>query len=430
MEVMKRRQRLNKGDFRQEAHDNNLESTHKIKLNLNLLYQAKTLFSHKPILICFLICFSIYSILFVVDFLFSSNGILFQKDGSQMIISPDAVESFPSSLSVSPFKSFVVIINTYKRPEMLKLAVNHYAKTCGKEFGISQVFVVWAELSREPPLLDEIFGSDDTSSFLRHGEVPESHKSNRAPVNFIRVPKDSLNSRFLPIKGLKNDAVFMIDDDVQVQCTSLSMGFEAWRHNSNVLVGYYPRLASPSVFSKVSDSNATHGRIELVYHTWPIVFARDKFNFILTKASFFHKKYLQMYFDPAKNPKEILEYVDEHKNCEDIAMAFLIAKTNHNTSGVEKFSGNSYCQNCPVYVPGALTDLGLFNGISTTGGHMEERSGCLTTISGIYQNHGWKNPLLDVGLRDQSWIHHYPGFRWQSRPSNIFEWLSIGNMLQ
>jgi hypothetical protein len=35
--------------------------------------------------------------------------------------------------------SFAVVINTYRRPRMLQEAVTHYADSCGKKFGVSQV---------------------------------------------------------------------------------------------------------------------------------------------------------------------------------------------------------------------------------------------------------------------------------------------------
>ena len=42
--------------------------------------------------------------------------------------------------------------------------------------------------------------------------------------------------------------------------------------------------------------------------------------------------------------------------------------------------------------------------------------------------HGWEPPLAyEVSLSEHSWIQHAPGFWWQSRPSNFFEWFSFAN---
>jgi glucuronyl/N-acetylglucosaminyl transferase EXT2 len=148
------------------------------------------------------------------------------------------------------------------------------------------------------------------------------------------------------------------------------------------------------------------------------VFLTGKFNIILTKACFLHSKYLSLY-SGEDHPNEIRDYVDKHKNCEDVAMSFLVAnatKYEQSTSG-------------PIYVEGSVKDTGLFGGISTGSGHMTTRSDCLTELASIYTKHGWGLPLYDVDLTKQGWRKHYPGFWWQNRPSNVFEWPSFGNML-
>jgi hypothetical protein len=138
-----------------------------------------------------------------------------------------------------------------------------------------------------------------------------------------------------------------------------------------------------------------------------------------------------LYHNEKENPKEILDYVDEHKNCEDIAMAFLVAR-HAKTSGSIGSGKQQYSADCPVYIHGNIQDQGLFNGISTGGGslaprgHMEKRSMCLDALTEIYNKRGWEYPLFDVSLSDQSWVHT---FWWLNRPSNIYEWFSFGNTL-
>jgi len=85
----------------------------------------------------------------------------------------------------------------------------------------------------------------------------------------------------------------------------------------------------------------------------------------------------------------------------------------------------------PIYVEGSVRDKGLFNGISTGTGHTEQRSRCLTDLTSIYQKHGWEAPLQrSYGLKEASWVHHAPGFWWQFRPSNFFEWFALGNVFK
>jgi len=356
-----------------------------------------------------------------VGLMLSKTGITYKQNGFTMILSPQDLTEPKYKLiskSVSQTTSFAVVVNTFKRPDMLKLSLDHWVNKCGTQANISQVFVVWAELDKVPPKLEDVL-PPQRKTRLKGPASKDEQKLHVPEVEFIRVPKDSLNSRFLPIRNLKSDAVFMVDDDVRIDCESIKAGFEAWRHSPNALVGYYPRLASPKL--GIFESKA-----EVIYHTWPIVFAKQKFNIILTKASFFHTKYLEMYHDNDENPKEILEYVDAHMNCEDLAMAFLVARKTASSRTTE------YCRDCPLYVHGKIKDEGLFNGISTSGGslspigHMEKRSQCLDTLTAFYKKKGWDYPLFDVSLGDQSWHHK---LWWQNAPSNFFEWFSVGNSL-
>ena len=86
------------------------------------------------------------------------------------------------------------------------------------------------------------------------------------------------------------------------------------------------------------------------------------YSIILTKAAFLHHKYFDMYTNIM--PVSIREYVDENRNCEDIAMQYLIS----NHTGLP-----------PLYVKGHLSDYGALGGISTSknvlvAGHMTRYS--------------------------------------------------------
>jgi hypothetical protein len=228
--------------------------------------------------------------------------------------------------------SFAVVINTYRRPDRLRDAVQHYADACGRRAGVSQVFVIWAEQGVE---ISEPLSFFSTS--LRNTELP----NNRAQVTVLQKAKDSLNSRFEPIDELTSKAVFMVDDDIRVACSSLTKGFDAWKRHPDAMVGYYPRLASPPL----SDPKSS----ELIYHTWPIVFLRHKFNCVLTKASFLHSKYLALY-SGEQFPQEARDHVDKHMNCEDIAMSMLVANYTKAMTGKPEY---------PIYVEGNVNDRGL-----------------------------------------------------------------------
>jgi len=301
--------------------------------------------------------------------------------------------------AVSHASSFDVVINTFRRPEMLVGAVRHYADTCGVRAGVNHIYIVWAEEGVAPPKTDSFF----PKSSVRQTQY-------RTPITIVEV-KNSLNSRFEPIAGVQ-DAVFMVDDDIRVDCRDLQSAFAAWKAHPNSLVGYYPRLSTGSRF---------HGVAELVYHSWPIVYWRGQMNIILTKACFMHQRYFALYTDDS-HPKQIKDFVDKYFNCEDIAMAMLVANVTR-----DEFSVPAR----PIYVQGKVSDLGLFNGISTGTGHMAQRSDCLNELNTIYKEHGWNAPLdSSFALSESSWLQHFPGFWWQQRPSNPFEWFALANVFR
>lgn len=298
--------------------------------------------------------------------------------------------------------TYAVVINTYRRPQMLRESVLHYVDRCGKQFGISQVFVLWADQETSTPDLQYFFGFDQ--------KVNDNTLRNRPTLQFVKSPKDSLNSRFLPIPDLSSDALFMVDDDLKVSCESLQLGFLAWRSFQDSLVGYYPRLGSSAARRDGSEMDV------MTYHNWPEVFFHQRFNLILTKASFLHKKYLELY-SSSSHPSEIKEYVDAQMNCEDIAMGMLVANHTRSMYGTPS---------PPIYVEGTVHDAGLFGGISTGSGHMGKRSECLTDLTRIYKLLQWGAPLPDgVSLHKYSWLQHSPGYWWQHRPSNFFEWFAV-----
>ena len=350
-------------------------------------------------------------LLALLDAMFSTYGTASQRKQASI------------AAAATTTSSFAVVINTYKRPDRLHMAVSHYAETCGTEYSVEQVFVVWSELGVVPPAADSFFTAASDAVGVRGGQsstLPAQGSNvypvrRRSEVVVIRSEKDSLNSRFLPIKDLRTESIFMVDDDVRVACSSLLYGFRAWQSSPDSMVGYYPRLASSPLFSGASSGSVAGGK-RLVYHTFPIVILRGIFNMVLTKACFLHSKYLELYSGDV-HPQEIRDYIDQHKNCEDVAMSLLVANATRNTDAA------------PIYVEGSVTDTGLFGGISTGAGHMRTRSDCLDDITRIYAEHGWDMPLFDVSLSERSWLRHYPGFRYQIRPSNFFEWFSFGNFL-
>jgi hypothetical protein len=311
---------------------------------------------------------------------------------------------------------FSVVINTFKRPDMLKEAVQHYAQRCGPRTGVAAVFIIWADQEVSPPEVASFF--EPRPTILRRIK-PASTLQNISHVEVIKVA-DSLNSRFHPIPQMTTTALFMVDDDVQVDCQSLATGFEAWKSYPDSMVGYYPRLAS----APRGHVAATHGYIE---HCWPIVFLTQRVNFLLTKASFLHSRYLELYSSTSgSHPQEIKDYVDKYKNCEDVAMSLLVAN-------ITRYESQDHRPAMPIYVEGSVSDQGLFNGISMGPGFVDRRANCLTDLSRMYTSR-WPDsrPPLEYtfSLKEVSWARHFPGFWWLYRPSNPFEWGALLDFFQ
>jgi len=87
---------------------------------------------------------------------------------------------------------------------------------------------------------------------------------------------------------------------------------------------------------------------------------------VLTKATFMHPRYFELYSAPAYAP--IRRMVERERNCEDFAMQFLVTNASSRP---------------PVFVPGCRLDLGEAAGrvaISAGNSHAEKRRRCVLTL--------------------------------------------------
>lgn len=160
-----------------------------------------------------------------------------------------------------------VLLSTYSRESWRELAV-WYARV---EF-VAEVWVVWQNMDRKR-------------------EEPPHEK-----VRFVFPNSDSLNNRYLAA-DLREDCVYICDDDIYLPEHSFRAGFEAWKQNPARLVGFYPRLwtAVPGAYSVDISSG---------------------YNIVLTKGMFAHRSFLTAY--SLFVPKRLADVVDEYMNCEDI----------------------------------------------------------------------------------------------------------------
>ncbi|XP_058086854.1 glycosylinositol phosphorylceramide mannosyl transferase 1-like [Magnolia sinica] len=249
-----------------------------------------------------------------------------------------------SSISSPSRGGYTVLINTWKRNSLLKQAVAHYA-SCG---GTDAIRVVWSET--DPP-------SDSLKAYLKKIVLSKSsaHKPN---FRFDLHEEDNLNNRFKPIKDLRTDAIFSVDDDVIIPCSTLDFAFTVWQSAPDTMVGFVPRMH----WLDEEKDGVTYYK----YGGWWSVWWMGTYSMVLSKASFFHRKYLDLY--TYKMPSSIQDYVTRERNCEDIAMSLLVA----NATGAP-----------PIWVKGKIYEIGA-SGISSLKGHSKRRDKCLNDFISLY----------------------------------------------
>lgn len=128
-------------------------------------------------------------------------------------------------------KGYTILINTWKRNDLLKQSIAHYSKCRG----LDSIHIVWSE--PDPP-------SYSLKKYLNHVIASNSIGGRTVEVKIDINKEDSLNNRFKPIPDLRSDAVFSIDDDVIFRCSSVEFAFHVWRSAPDAMVGYVPRIHS------------------------------------------------------------------------------------------------------------------------------------------------------------------------------------------
>ncbi|XP_042509850.1 glycosylinositol phosphorylceramide mannosyl transferase 1-like [Macadamia integrifolia] len=263
---------------------------------------------------------------------------------------------YSSSVSSPSRGGYTVLINTWKRNSLLKQAVGHYASCSGTD----ALRVIWSE--SDPP-------SKSLKDYLKHIVQSKSQTAHKPNFKFDLNEEDNLNNRFKPIKDLRTDAIFSVDDDVIIPCTTLDMAFTVWQSAPSTMVGFVPRMH----WIDIKKDGVAHYK----YGGWWSVWWMGTYSMVLSKAAFFHRKYLDLY--TYTMPSSIRDYVTRERNCEDIAMSLLVA----NATGAP-----------PVWVKGKIYEIGS-SGISSLKGHSNRRNTCLNDFVSLYGT----MPLVSTNLK-------------------------------
>ncbi|KAG5007297.1 hypothetical protein AAZX31_09G136200 [Glycine max] len=250
-----------------------------------------------------------------------------------------------SSVSSTSRGGYTVLINTWRQKSLLKQTVAHYS-SCQS---VDAIHLVWSE-SEQP--------SEKLKTYLNKIVVLKSQKAHKPNFRFDINADGEPNSRFKPIKDLKTDAIFSVDDDVVVPCSTLDFAFSVWQSAPFTMVGFVPRMH----WLDKEQNNAAYYR----YGGWWSVWWMGTYSMVLSKAAFFHRKYLDLYTHEMS--PSIQDYVSRERTCEDIAMSLYVANA---TSGP------------PIWVKGKIYEIGA-SGISSLRGHSNRRNKCLNDLISLY----------------------------------------------
>lgn len=203
---------------------------------------------------------------------------------------------------------------------------------------LDKIQIVWSDIENKPPL-----------------DIVTKYEHN-SRVYFEIHPTNSLSNRFklLDAKSIHTDAVLSIDDDLIIPCSTIQQAAKVWNTNRHSTVGFSPRLGGYEDIQKVYK-----------YSGWKRTWLTGMYTIVLTKVCFFHRSFLKMYVDEV--PKDMLDFIDQNRNCEDLTMSHLIARASKAP---------------PVWVQGIVYET-ADEGISSGTEHFNVRGSCLEKLRNI-----------------------------------------------
>ncbi|XP_005097141.1 exostosin-2 [Aplysia californica] len=228
---------------------------------------------------------------------------------------------------------FTAVILTYDRVDSLFQVV----RQVGKVPSLAKVIVVWNNQEIQPPAMSK---------------WPNIGK----PIKVIQTKFNRLSNRFFPYDEIETECILALDDDIiMLTADEMEFGYEVWRENPDRLVGYPSRL---HLWQNETQSYSYESE-------W-----MNSISMVLTGAAFHHKYFSFMY--TYGMPGNLRQWVDDHINCEDIAMNFLV--TNITGKAPIKVVPRKKFK-CPECVKEML---------SADTSHMVERSECINCFEKLY----------------------------------------------
>lgn len=178
------------------------------------------------------------------------------------------------------------------------------------------------------------------------------------PVEVIHAPRNSMNNRYIPYKQIKTNGVLSLDDDFNHLTQEIVLTtYFVWKDHPDSIVGLIERSHEQS-----------KGK-------WKYVISpssQRKYSFVLAGAMFIHKKYYKKYTNDM-SPK-IRWMVDVYKNCDDLAINFLVSSVSHKAPWLvihPKFYRSNFGQ----------SDRGA---LSRRSNHYKTRTKCIEAFIGVH----------------------------------------------
>jgi glycogenin len=114
---------------------------------------------------------------------------------------------------------------------------------------------------------------------------------------------------------------------------------QTWKRHSAQLVGWFPRLALPPRGHRKSLYLSKHAT--LLWH--------GRYSIIVTKGAVMHARYLAAYSE--EMPQAVRDMVVQKRNCEDLAMQFLVSSMTAADGAAPAFVWDPACVPCSAAGP-------------------------------------------------------------------------------
>ncbi|XP_031562334.1 exostosin-2-like [Actinia tenebrosa] len=264
-------------------------------------------------------------------------------------------------------QGFTAVVLSYDRVDMMFKVLKKISDTPS----LVKIVVVWNNVNKAPPSV---------------AKWPKLSK----PVKVVQTKRNRLSNRFYPYSEIETEAILAIDDDIlMLSNDELQFGYEAWREFPDRLVGF------PGRFHVLE--NGTNLKYD---SEWT-----NDVSMVLTGAAFHHKYFSHVF--TYMMPYHIRSWVDNHMNCEDIAMNFMVA--NYTGKAPIKVTSRKRfrCYNCTS------------DSLWANPKHFVERSACLNEFVKAYGGH---SPLKSVEFRADPIL-----FR-ENVPDRIKKYRNIGTV--